>query len=61
MRKPTNNGFSVLRLTNAEVYAGFEGVLETIRLRVDERLPPPKPSPAGAGAGAGAGLSQEQR
>jgi very-short-patch-repair endonuclease len=41
-----NNGFSVLRLTNAEVYAGFEGVLETIRLRVDERLPPPQPSPA---------------
>ncbi len=36
MRKPTDNGFSVLRLTNPEVYAGFEGVLETIRLRVDE-------------------------
>jgi very-short-patch-repair endonuclease len=31
-----NNGFSVLRVTNAEVYAGLEGVLETILLRVDQ-------------------------
>jgi very-short-patch-repair endonuclease len=40
------NGFSVLRVTNAAVYAEFDGVLEMIRLRVEERLPPPQPSPA---------------
>ena len=33
-------GFSVLRVTNAQVYAEFEGVLETIRLRAEERLTP---------------------
>ncbi len=41
-----DNGFSVLRVTNAEVYAEFEGVLEMIRLRAEEKLPPPCPSPA---------------
>ncbi|MGJ0505380.1 MAG: endonuclease domain-containing protein [Methylocystis sp.] len=41
-----DNGFSVLRVTNAAVYAEFDGVLELIRLRVEERLPPPQPSPA---------------
>jgi very-short-patch-repair endonuclease len=41
-----DNGFSVLRVTNAAVYAEFDGVLEMIRLRVEERLPPPQPSPA---------------
>jgi very-short-patch-repair endonuclease len=46
-----DNGFSVLRVTNAEVYAEFEGVLETIRLRAEARLPPPRPSPANAGEG----------
>jgi len=40
------NGFSVLRLTNAAVYAEFDGVLEMIRLRAEEKLPPPQPSPA---------------
>jgi very-short-patch-repair endonuclease len=40
------NGFSVLRFTNQQVYAEFDGVLETIRLCVEERLPPPQPSPA---------------
>ncbi|WP_363349178.1 DUF559 domain-containing protein [Methylocystis echinoides] len=40
------NGFSVLRFTNGQVYAEFEGVLEMIRLRAEDRLPPPQPSPA---------------
>ncbi len=40
------NGFSVLRFTNGQVYAEFEGVLEMIRLCAEERLPPPQPSPA---------------
>jgi very-short-patch-repair endonuclease len=40
------NGFSVLRFTNRQVYAELEGVLETIRLRAEERFPPPQPSPA---------------
>jgi very-short-patch-repair endonuclease len=40
------NGFSVLRFTNRQVYAELEGALETIRLRAEERFPPPQPSPA---------------
>jgi very-short-patch-repair endonuclease len=40
------NGFSVLRFANRQVYAEFDGVLEMIRLRVEERFPPPQPSPA---------------
>jgi very-short-patch-repair endonuclease len=40
------NGFSVLRFTNRQVYAELEGELETIRLRAEERFPPPQPSPA---------------
>jgi very-short-patch-repair endonuclease len=40
------NGFSVLRFTNGQVYAEFDGVPETIRLRAEEILPPPQPSPA---------------
>ncbi len=43
------NGFSVLRFTNGQVYAEFEGVLEMIRLCAEERLPPPQPSPAARG------------
>ncbi|MBU6527764.1 endonuclease domain-containing protein [Methylocystis sp. MJC1] len=46
-----NNGFSVLRVTDAEVYAEFEGVLEKIYRRAEENLPPPCPSPAKAGEG----------
>jgi len=55
-----DNGYSVLRVTNAEVYAEFEGVLETIRLRAEERLPPPQPSPADAGEGAIPGLHRRR-
>jgi very-short-patch-repair endonuclease len=40
------NGFSVLRFTNQQVYAEFDGVLEMIRLHAEERIPPPQPSPA---------------
>jgi very-short-patch-repair endonuclease len=40
------NGFSVLRVTNGQVYSEFEGVLEMIRLRAEASLPPPQPSPA---------------
>jgi very-short-patch-repair endonuclease len=40
------NGFDVLRVSNAEVYEEFDGVLETIRLRAEARLPPPRPAPA---------------
>jgi very-short-patch-repair endonuclease len=46
-----DNGFSVLRVTNAAVYAEFDGVLEMIRLRVEERLPPPPALPRFAGEG----------
>ncbi|MGJ0510311.1 MAG: endonuclease domain-containing protein [Methylocystis sp.] len=38
------NGFSVLRVTNGQVYSEFEGVLETIRLRAEALTPPPQPS-----------------
>lgn len=39
------NGFLVLRFTNGQVYAELKGVLEAIRLRAEERLPPPQRSP----------------
>jgi very-short-patch-repair endonuclease len=35
-----DNGFEVLRVTNAEVYCEFDGVVETIRLRAMERIAP---------------------
>ncbi len=35
-----DNGFEVLRVTNAEVYGEFQGVVETIRLRVMGRIAP---------------------
>jgi very-short-patch-repair endonuclease len=40
------NGFSVLRVTNGQVYSELEGVLEMIRLRAEALTPPPQPSPA---------------
>jgi len=33
------NGFAVLRFTNAEVFENLDGVLETIRLKLVERRP----------------------
>ncbi|WP_442753268.1 endonuclease domain-containing protein [Methylocystis sp. JAN1] len=46
-----DDGFSVLRVTNAEVYAEFEGVLDTIRQRAPWRIyPPTLPRSAGEGA-----------
>ncbi len=35
------NGFVVLRVSNAQVYEEFEGVVELIRIRALERPPPP--------------------
>ena len=42
-----NQGFKVLRFWNNEVLANIEGVLETIRLSLEQvRTPSPSPSPA---------------
>ena len=51
-----DNGFEVLRVTNAEVYGEFDGVVEMIRRRAMERAPPPRPSPADAGEGVDSAL-----
>ncbi len=56
-----DNGFSVLRVTNAAVYAEFDGVLETIRLRAEDRLPPPQPSPASRERESDSGPADEPR
>ncbi|MGA8172617.1 MAG: endonuclease domain-containing protein [Methylocystis sp.] len=45
------SGFAVLRVSNAEVYGEFDGVVETVRIRAVERIAPPRPSPAKAGEG----------